>query len=98
MTELTVFQHDAVDVVDSRQVAEMTGKQHKHLLRDIAGYIEVLTQSTEPKIGPSDFFIESSYKDSTGRAGAQFPLQRVRGGQAAGDSCGTVKGTLPCSI
>lgn len=67
MTELTVFQHDAVDVVDSRQVAEMTGKQHKHLLRDIAGYIEVLTQSTEPKIGPSDFFIESTCKDSTGR-------------------------------
>ena len=67
MNNLTVFQHDSIDVVDSRQVAEMTGKQHKHLLRDIAGYIEVLTQSTEPKIGPSDFFIESSYKDSTGR-------------------------------
>lgn len=67
MSDLEVFKFDGVDVVDSRQVAEMTGKQHKHLLRDIAGYIEVLTQSTEPKIGPSDFFIESSYKDSTGR-------------------------------
>ena len=67
MGNLEVFKFDGVDVVDSRQVAEMTGKQHKHLLRDIAGYIEVLTQSTEPKIGPSEFFIESSYKDSTGR-------------------------------
>lgn len=67
MTYLTVFQHNSINVVDSRQVAEMTGKQHKHLLRDIAGYIEVLSLSAEPKIGPSDFFIESSYKDSTGR-------------------------------
>ena len=67
MTNLTVFQHDSIDVVDSRQVAEMIGKQHKHLLRDIAGYIEILSQSIEPKIGPNDFFIESSYKDSIGR-------------------------------
>lgn len=67
MSNLTVFQHDSIDVVDSRQVAEMIGKQHKHLLRDIAGYIEILSQSIEPKIGPNDFFIESSYKDSIGR-------------------------------
>ena len=71
MKALTVFEHATddcvVEVVDSRDVAEMIGKQHKHLLRDIAGYIEVLAQSTEYKIGPSDFFIESSYKDSTGR-------------------------------
>ena len=28
MKELTVFEHDHVDVVDSRQVAEMVGKNH----------------------------------------------------------------------
>lgn len=67
MNELKVFEHDHIDVVDSRQVAEMTGKQHKHLLRDIAGYIEILSQSIESKIGPNEFFIESSYKDSIGR-------------------------------
>ena len=67
MTDLTVFQHDSIDVVDSRQVAEMIGKQHKNLLRDIAGYIETIRNSTELKFEPSDFFIESSYKDSTGR-------------------------------
>ena len=67
MNNLTVFQHDSTDVVDSRQVAEMIGKQHKNLLRDIAGYIETIRNSTELKFEPSDFFIESSYKDSTGR-------------------------------
>lgn len=64
MTELTVFQHDAVDVVDSRQVAEMTGKEHKHLLRDIAGYVKIIEASSETKFGPADFFIPSTYKDA----------------------------------
>lgn len=68
MTELTVFQHDAVDVVDSRQVAEAIGKTHAHLMRDIAGYAQVIAaNSTESNFGLSDFFIESTYKDSTGR-------------------------------
>ena len=54
----------------------MVGKQHKHLLRDINGYIENMKQGTEPKVGlsaaelkiePSEFFIPSTYTDSTGR-------------------------------
>lgn len=68
MSDLEVFKFDGVDVVDSRQVAEMIGKQHKNLLRDISGYVGVMAESTELKIEPSEFFIESSYKDSTGRA------------------------------
>lgn len=67
MTELTVFQHDAVDVVDSRQVAEMIGKRHDNLIRDIKSYCDILSKTTDLKIEVSDFFIESSYKDSTGR-------------------------------
>lgn len=63
MNELNVFSFNEVNVVDSRQVAEMTGKLHKHLLRDIAGYIEILSKSNQPKIGPVDFFISSTYKD-----------------------------------
>ena len=76
MDELRVFEVNQVDVVDSREVAEMTGKRHDHLIRDIAGYIKILSENTHPnfggsgaesKIGPSDFFIPSTYKDSTGR-------------------------------
>ena len=53
--------------IDSREVAEMVEKRHKHLLRDIAGYIKIMEEANEPKFGPSDFFIPSAYKDSTGR-------------------------------
>lgn len=49
MTNLTVFQHDSTDVVDSRQVAELIGKNHKELLRDIRGYIEIM-QSAAAKL------------------------------------------------
>ena len=67
MKELTVFEHDHVDVVDSRQVAEMIGKTHAHLMRDIQGYVEILKKSIESKFGFNDFFIERTYKDSIGR-------------------------------
>lgn len=45
----------------------MVEKRHDHLIRDIAGYVEVLEKCTAPKIGVSDFFIEAEYKDPTGR-------------------------------
>lgn len=45
--------------IDSREVAEMVGKDHNKLLRDIRSYIE---QLGEAKIGHTDFFTESSYK------------------------------------
>lgn len=43
-------------VIDSREVAEMVEKQHKNLLRDIAGYIKIMEKSGELKIEPSDFY------------------------------------------
>lgn len=54
-------------VVDSRDVAVLVQKRHDHLFRDITGYIKIMEESTEPQIGVSDFFIKSTYKDSTGR-------------------------------
>lgn len=50
--------------ITSLEVAEMVGKEHNKLLRDIRNYA---SQLTEAKIGLSDFFDESTYKDSTGR-------------------------------
>lgn len=61
MTELTVFQHDAVDVVDSRQVAEMTGVRHADLLEKIDGYTKHLANGDFRSL---DFFIPSTYKDA----------------------------------
>lgn len=74
ITKLDVFFKAEIKkyVVDSRQVAEMTGKEHKNLLRDIAGYIETMTKSdkiSQLKIEPSDFFIESTFENR----GKQYP-------------------------
>lgn len=60
--------------LDSREVAEMIGKLHKNLLRDIDGYIEILTGS---KLSPSDFFIQSSYQDSKGETRPCFLLTKM---------------------
>jgi len=57
--------------LDSREVAEMVGKEHNHLMRDIRGYAETLTKSN---FGLSEFFIESEYKDTTGRT---LPCYRI---------------------
>lgn len=44
--------------LDSREVAEMVGKAHNKLMRDIRDYIDQLRES---KIGHTDFFTESTY-------------------------------------
>ncbi len=57
--------------LDSREVSGMVRKDHSKLLRDIRTYIEHLT---EAKIGFSDFFKDSEYKDCTGRT---LPCYRI---------------------
>lgn len=49
--------------LDSREVAEMVGKQHAHLLRDIKTYCDYLNGSN---LGLVDFFNSSTYRDSKG--------------------------------
>ncbi len=80
-TSLTVAEFKGMPVADSRDVARMIGKRHDNLLRDIDGYVEIMSKSTalkievskntensaEIKIESSDFFISSAYKDTTGR-------------------------------
>lgn len=65
--QLTVFRHENVDVVDSREVANMIGRNHKELLRDIRNYAEILTKATERNFALSDFFIPGNYTDPTNR-------------------------------
>ena len=47
--------------ITSLEVADMVGKDHSKLLRDIRNYTEQLGQA---KIGQSDFFTESTYRNS----------------------------------
>lgn len=61
--ELTIINQEGKLLADSREVAEMVGKEHSKLLRDIRNYCNVMNES---KIGLVNFFIESSYQDLKG--------------------------------
>lgn len=52
-------------LVDSREVAKMTGKQHHNLIRDIDSYVEVINQNSD--LSSDSFFHESSYESGTGK-------------------------------
>jgi Rha family phage regulatory protein len=63
-------------LVDSRDVAEMTGKQHTHLLRDIDSYIEAINKSTNPKLDSLDFFLPGTYVDGKGQTRRKIDCSR----------------------
>lgn len=66
MSELKIVSHNGIEVVDSREVAEMIGKNHKELLRDIRNYAEIIENSNERNFALVDFFIPSTYTDGKG--------------------------------
>lgn len=90
MNELTIMNFNGIETVDSRQVAQAVGKDHAHLMRDIAKYCGYLTES---KIGLSDFFIESSYQDSTGRTLPCYQITR-KGCEMVANKMTGQKGTV----
>ena len=51
--------------LDSREVAEMVGKEHKNIIRDIRGYLEEFSQLN---FEPSDFFHDISVAEKNTRA------------------------------
>lgn len=64
MNQLKVVPFDGQLVTISRDVAEMIGREHGVILRTIRGFIKLLAQDN---FVVSDFFLESNYKDQTGR-------------------------------
>lgn len=74
MSKLNVFNKDGKFFVDSREVAQMTGKRHDHLIRDIDGYVYILRQN--PNLGADNFFIESTYESGTGKQYKRYLLTR----------------------
>ncbi len=59
MNQLNVINQDGQLLVDSREVAEMVGREHSNLMRDIRGYFGILENSN---LNSQDFFIPSTYK------------------------------------
>lgn len=75
--------------IDSREVAEMVGKEHKELLRDIRRYCEQLAES---KIALGDFFTESTYQDANNQARPCY-LVTKKGCEFIAHKLNGVKGT-----
>jgi anti-repressor protein len=73
VNNLTVINHNGTFAVDSREVALMVEKPHNDLLKSIRQYCEYLAQGN---FSLSDFFIESTYQDSTGRTLPCYLLTR----------------------
>lgn len=70
---LTVIRQNGQYAIDSREVAEMIDRPHNDLMKSIRSYAEYLTQGVFPL---SDFFIPSTYQDSTGRTLPCYLLTR----------------------
>lgn len=73
MNQLKVVTYEGQLVTDSREVAEMVGREHNALLKSIRAYLQYLTQGGFAR---SEFFIENTYEDSTGRTLPSFLLTR----------------------
>jgi Rha family phage regulatory protein len=64
MQELTIIKQNGGAYIDSREVAKAIGKPHNDLMKAIRKYSEYLT---EGNFSLSEFFVISTYFDSTGR-------------------------------
>ena len=74
---LTLIQKGGNHYVDSREVAELVGKRHSDLLRDIERYRKYMVNAIERKIAFNDFFLENSYVDSIGRTLPCYLLSKM---------------------
>ncbi|WP_342512294.1 ORF6C domain-containing protein [Sporosarcina sp. FSL K6-1522] len=73
MDQLKVVSINGQLVTDSREVAVMVDREHNALLKSIRGYLQHLTQGGFDR---SEFFVESTYEDSTGRTLPSFLLTK----------------------
>lgn len=73
MNQLQIINQNGQLLADSREVAEMTDKNHADLLRDIRRYMETLGKSN---FALADFFIESYYNDSQGKPRLHYHLTK----------------------
>lgn len=62
-----------METLTSLEVANMIGKEHKYLMRDIRRYTNQMNQT---KISPVDFFAESTYIDAKGEERPCFNVTR----------------------
>lgn len=76
MNDLKVINRNNQLLVESRDVAELIGKEHKNLIRDIKGYVGVLKKSHGSNLSSEKFFIESTYRNTRNQIQPCFLLTR----------------------
>lgn len=86
MNELQLNEND---YITSMEVAEMIGKEHSKLLKDIRRYI---CQLGEAKIGFTDFFTENTYKTEQNKTQPCFKVSK-KGCEFIANKLTGVKGT-----
>lgn len=70
MSELVTTQNEEIVAICSTDVAEMIGKDHKYVIRDIEGtknVIGIIPTLLGASLSPAKYFIKSSYKDKSGK-------------------------------
>lgn len=72
---MELLDFEGQSVLDSRDVAEMISKDHKHLMRDIRSYTKDLEDS--PKLDPHQFFIPSTYTSKQGKVLPNYLLTKL---------------------
>ena len=80
MNELQVLNHE--QTISSREVAEMMQKKHFEVLRMLEGYekpkvIGIIPVLTNSRITVSEYFIESSYKDKSGKTNKCYECTKL---------------------
>lgn len=88
--QLQIINHNGQLLADSREVATVIGRNHNELLKSIRNYVSYLTKGDFPL---SEFFINYTYKDGTGRELPCFLLTRKGCDMVANKLTGE-KGTL----
>ena len=95
---VTNKQGETVPVIDSREVARMMGRNHAEILRYIEGSngrVGILATLQNTKWCSTEYFIESSYRDTLGRE-CRCYLVTKKGCELLGNKQNGEKGTLFC--
>ena len=91
-------QGELIPVLDSREVARMMGRNHAEILRYIEGSngrVGILATLQNTKWCSTEYFIESSYRDTLGRE-CKCYLVTKKGCELLGNKQNGEKGTLFC--
>lgn len=81
MKELTTkITSGEIQTIPSYEVAEMMERPHTKVLRMLEGdktHVGIIPTLTETQLGLSDYFIENSYKDSSGKSNKYYECTKM---------------------